>query len=214
MSDLAPPLYVSDRPHPRTAAEANALWGDTLKPLVDQPKYTLDLAKPRPFLVPSFDGEPVEVLPSEKANRKIRFDEATYICEIENRFHPALFPENKGRSDGEDDAENYEIEIVEEGDDDADFYLEIVDGEVYYVFETEDDISVDSDEDDYEDYDENDSTSGNVSETEGSIQPMQLDISSMIAPNLDAPCDSIAGTGRASCSRIAFCRYRYSGIVR
>src|SRR3569623_985447 len=95
------------------------------------PRYFKDLAPAKPFLVPSFDNQVVEVLPSAKANRKIRFDEQILVQEIENRYASMDYEE--------DDDDSYEIEIVDD-DEDADFYLEIVDGEVVYVFETEDDI--------------------------------------------------------------------------
>jgi hypothetical protein len=111
----------------------------------EYPRYQQELAQPKPFLVPSFDNEVVEVLPSEKQNRKINFDEAVYVMEIENRWQMMEVEELE-------DDDSYEIEIVEgtggaagsgSTEDDADFYLEMIDGEIFYVFETEDDISVD-----------------------------------------------------------------------
>ena len=78
------------------------------------------------------------ILPPEKENRRIRFQEEILVTEIENRFYFNEYPED-------DDEGSYEIEIVDD-DGDADFYLEIVDGEVFYVFETEDDISLESEE--------------------------------------------------------------------
>ncbi|EEC45203.1 predicted protein [Phaeodactylum tricornutum CCAP 1055/1] len=135
------------------------------------PRFDDKLAPPRPFLVPSFDGEIVEILPSEKANRKIRFDETVHICEIENRFAYGDYP-------ADDEEGSYEIEIVDENDDEADFYLEIVDGEVYYVFETEDDISVEDDS--YETEDEDDAESN-----DGPIQSLQLAIANMQIPDFD-----------------------------
>ena len=93
------------------------------------------------------------------------------IQEIENRFAYS-YPEDE-------DDDSYEIEIVED-DGDADFYLEIVDGEVFYVFETEDDIS----EDDSEESDEMED-SETETDLEGSPrQPLQLPIATMSAPPL------------------------------
>jgi Dullard-like phosphatase family protein len=48
-------------------------------------RYTEFLKQARPCLL-SVDGELVQVLPSEKENRTIRFDESTSVMEIENRF--------------------------------------------------------------------------------------------------------------------------------
>jgi len=128
------------------------------------------LAPPRPFLVPSIDGEPVEILPSEKPNMKIRWDSSIHVQEIQNRYA------NMSRDEDDD---SYEIEIVED-DGDADFYLEVVDGEVYYVFETEDDISIDSME-----AEDSDSSSDSETTSEAPFHPMQLDINRMSTPNLD-----------------------------
>jgi hypothetical protein len=149
----------------------------------EYPRYTQDLAAPKPFLVPSFDDEVVEVLPSEKQNRKICFDESVYVLEIENRFQ-LMEPEEM------DDDESYEIEIVEStasgGCDDADFYLEMIDGEIFYVFETEDDISVDECEDESDGYDEASSDSETqTTQDSRPIVPMQLNIGEMFIPNLD-----------------------------
>ena len=142
------------------------------------PRYTLELAKPKPFLMPSFDNQIVSILPSEKSNRKIRFDEDVLVQEIENRF-AYMYP------DEDDDDDSYEIEIVED-DGDADFYLEIVDGEVFYVFETEDDIS-DDEEMEYEDSAVvSDSEEGDDDQPQ---QPLQLDIAKMSAPDLDSDTD-------------------------
>lgn len=155
----------------------------------EYPRYKQELAAPKPFLVPSFDNEVVEVLPSEKQNCKICFDEDVHVMEIENRFQLM-------ESEERDDDESYEIEIVEgngEGgkDDDADFYLEMIDGEIFYVFETEDDISVE-DEGQYDsDHTGNSSVSSSSdSDTQSSYEggpavPMQLNIGDMMAPNLD-----------------------------
>jgi hypothetical protein len=101
------------------------------------PIYAGKLQPPRPFLVPSLDDEPVEILPSPKITQKIRWAESILIKTIDNRFADEDYRED-------DEEASYEIEIVAEGDDDADFYLEIVDGEVFYVFETEDDSSQES----------------------------------------------------------------------
>lgn len=135
------------------------------------PIYTEKLKPPRPFLVPSLDDEPVEILPSEKPNRKIRFEEEILVKEIPNRFEGEDCPED-------DEEGSYEVEIVEEDDGDADFYLEIVDGEVFYVFETEDDISVESESDDETSYSESESEMGS-----GPVAPAQFVIPG--APNLD-----------------------------
>lgn len=142
----------------------------------EYPRYKVEIAPPKPFLVPSFNNEVVEILPSVKQNRKINFDDHVYVMEIENRFQ-MLLPEDQIE---EEDEVAYEIEIVEGGQtDDADFYLEMIDGEIFYVFETEDDISVEE---------ENDESSEESTEDEDQSQaqpPMQLDIGGMMAPNLD-----------------------------
>lgn len=150
---------------------------DSYAPSVrEYPRYTLPMAAPKPFLVPSFDDEVVEILPSEKQNRKIRFTEQVQVMEIENRITLMYLDE-------EEDEDSYEIEIVddEEGGEDADFYLEIVDGEIYYVFETEDDISVENMEEEIVE---------SESETESSydrpVKPLQLPIDLMSTPNLDS----------------------------
>lgn len=139
------------------------------------PRYLQPLAPAKPFLMPSFNDEVVEILPSEKANRKIFFDEHILVQEIENRFAYMQYDE--------DEEDSYEIEIVED-DGDADFYLEIVDGEVFYVFETEDDIS-DSDSDD-----ELVSESETSTDDEGPRGALQLPIGNMLAPNLDGDDES------------------------
>lgn len=150
------------------------------------PRYQVKLAAAKPFLMPSFDNRIVEILPSEKQNRKIRFDEEILVQEIENRFAYA-------NMDEEDDDDSYEIEIVED-DGDADFYLEIVDGEVFYVFETEDDIS--DDESDEEDADMQVSESETETDLDDSQPrlPLQLPIAAMSAPNLDADMETIMPT--------------------
>jgi hypothetical protein len=144
----------------------------------EYPKYKSDLAQPKPFLVPSFDNEVVEILPSVKQNRKINFDENIYVMDIENRFQMMLEEEQIEQ----DDEVSYEIEIVEGGQtDDADFYLEMIDGEIFYVFETEDDISVESEEEEEEGSDESSSTEDQSS----AVAPLQLDIGGLMAPNLN-----------------------------
>ena len=112
----------------------------------------------------------MEVTPTEKENQKLRFSTDVDVMEIENRFQ-MMDPE-----EWEDD-DDYEIEIVEGtgagGDDDADFYLEMIDGEIFYVFETEDDISLEEDE----------SSSEEESMTQTSAEPaepMQLDFAAMM----------------------------------
>lgn len=108
-----------------------------MSPLDELPVRHEPLAKAKPFLMPR--GGPNDthrILPPEKENRKICFKEEILVTEIENRFYLNDFPED-------DEEGSYEIEIVDD-DGDADFYLEIVDGEVFYVFETEDDISLES----------------------------------------------------------------------
>jgi hypothetical protein len=149
----------------------------------EYPRYTQDLAAPKPFLVPSFDDEVVEVLPSTKQNCRICFDESVYVLEIENRFQ-LMEPEEM------DDDESYEIEIVESsaagGCDDADFYLEMIDGEIFYVFETEDDISVEECEEESDACEEASSDSDSQTTNDSRpIVPMQLNIGDMLAPNLD-----------------------------
>jgi len=145
---------------------------------VQFPRYRESLAEAKPFLMPGFqEDEVIEILPSEKANKKIRFDEQILIQEIENRFAYS-FPED-------DDDDSYEIEIVED-DGDADFYLEIVDGEVFYVFETEDDIS----EDESEESDDMEDSETETDQDAGPRQPLQLPIATMSAPLLDDDDDS------------------------
>jgi hypothetical protein len=131
------------------------------------PRYADALHAPKPFLMPVQDDENQQqqqprqqiILPPVKVNLKIRFSEEILVTEIEDRFYYSnnhngnnsssnLSDASGESSDGEcSDDDSYEIEIVED-DGEADFYLEIVDGEVFYVFETEDDISVDSNGDD------------------------------------------------------------------
>lgn len=165
----------------------------------DYPRYKQVLAAPKPFLVPSFDDEVVEVLPSEKQNRKIRFEENVHVMEIENRFQ-LMEPDEM------EDDDSYEIEIVEGSgagaagsDDDADFYLEMIDGEIFYVFETEDDISV---EDEYDSDDSGNSSDGSSSDSDSQtsgdgrpVAPMQLNIGDMMAPNLDESFTELDTTG-------------------
>lgn len=140
------------------------------------PIYTEKLKPPRPFLVPSLGDKPVEILPSEKPSRKIRFEESILVKEIANRFNNDEYPED-------DEEGSYEIEIVEEDDGEADFYVEIVDGEVFYVFETEDDIS----EEEYESEDDETSYTESAS---GPLHPAQFSIPGV--PNLE---DSFADYG-------------------
>jgi hypothetical protein len=134
--------------------------------------WTEEMAPPVPYLVPSLNGEPVEVLEPEKPNQKLKWAGSVEICEIENRMQ---LDEMYGPEEDEDD-NSYEIEIVED-DGDADFYLEIVDGEIFYVFETEDD-EMESSSDEESDSD----SSSNDSEPR---QPLQFSIESMMAPQLD-----------------------------
>lgn len=137
----------------------------------EYPRYTQALAEAKPVLMASLDNnETIESVPSVKENQKISFCENVDVMCIENRFQlmdPAEFK----------DDDSYEIEIVEGngsgGDDDADFYLEMIDGEIFYVFETEDDISVDSNDDSDSSYDGGDEEAG---------EPLQLDIGGMMAP--------------------------------
>ena len=152
----------------------------------EYPEYKLQLAAPKAFLVPSFDEGVVEVLPTEKQNRKINFVEEVNVLEIENRFQMMEL------EDVDDDDESYEIEIVEGSgagscEDDADFYLEMIDGEIFYVFETEDDISI-SDEESSSDG-SSDSSSSSESEmqtpTEGPVAPLQFNFGELMAPTLD-----------------------------
>jgi len=152
----------------------------------EYPEYKLELAAPKPFLVPSFDEGVVEVLPSEKQNRKINFIEEVQVLEIENRFQ-MMEPEDI------DDEDSYEIEIVEgsgaaNSEDDADFYLEMIDGEIFYVFETEDDISVSDDEyDSSEGSSDSSSSSGSETQTPscGPAAPLQINFGDLMAPALD-----------------------------
>jgi hypothetical protein len=155
----------------RTMAEAQAVaMLESLGGEYPLPIYAGKLQPPRPFLVPSLDDEPVEILPSQKASQKIRWEESILVKTINNRFHED-FPED-------DDEGSYEIEIVEEGeDDDADFYVEIVDGEVFYVFETEDDISEGSSSGDSgSDSDSEESEAGPVSPAQFLIPEMEVSV--------------------------------------
>jgi hypothetical protein len=157
---------------PATMAEAQAVaMLESLGGEYPLPIYAAELQPPRPFLVPSLDDEPVEILPSQKASQKIRWEESVLVKTINNRFHED-YPDD-------DDEGSYEIEIVEEGeDDDADFYVEIVDGEVFYVFETEDDISEgSSSEESRSDSDSEESEAGPVSPAQFSLPGMETSVS-------------------------------------
>jgi hypothetical protein len=157
---------------PATMAEAQAVaMLESLGGEYPLPIYAAKLQPPRPFLVPSLDDEPVEILPSQKASQKIRWEESILVKTINNRFH-------EDYPDDEDEG-SYEIEIVEEGeDDDADFYVEIVDGEVFYVFETEDDISEgSSSEESRSDSDSEESEAGPVSPAQFSLPGMETSVS-------------------------------------
>jgi hypothetical protein len=133
----------------------------------EYPTYRQALAEPKPVLMVSFENQTIESIPAVKENQKIRFSEDVDVMCIENRFQlmdPAEY---------EDADDSYEIEIVEgngSGGDDADFYLEMIDGEIFYVFETEDDISVDSN-----DESSSDGNAGSASD------PIQLDIGGLTA---------------------------------
>lgn len=151
----------------------------------EYPEYKVDLAAPKPFLVPSFDDGVVEVLPSDKSNRRINFVEEVSVLEIENRF------QMMEQDDCEDD-DSYEIEIVEgsgagNNEDDADFYLEMIDGEIFYVFETEDDISVS--DDDYDSEQSSESSSSEESDLQtpsgSAVAPLQFNLGDLMAPALD-----------------------------
>lgn len=136
-------------------------------------EYFLPLAEPKPMLIPDDDDSEVlyEIIPDPKSNAKLQWSDETTMMEIP--------PREIIDYDSEDSDDSYEIEIVEDADTDADFSLEIVDGEVYYVFETEDDISV---EDDGEDSMESDSSFESTSNNTAR-EPLQLPIDMMIAPN-------------------------------
>lgn len=123
--------------------------------------FEVPLAGPMPMLVPADEDDDehsfYEVMPAPKPSRKLQWSDHVYLVEIENVLD---LPQEEGSED------SYEIEIVDEEDGgDADFQLEIVDGEVYYVFETEDDVSIDSDEgDDQMDYESDSERTGMTSE--------------------------------------------------
>lgn len=132
------------------------------------PKFRQALAEPKPVLISSFENQTtIESIPAVKENQKIRFSENVDVMCIENRFQ-LMDP-----ADYEDD-DSYEIEIVEgngsTGGDDADFYLEMIDGEIFYVFETEDDISVES----------NDDSSSYDKDAGAACEPLQLDIGGLM----------------------------------
>lgn len=152
-----------------------------------------ELAVPKPFLIPDDEneGEIIEALPPEKENRKIMWSDDVELCEMPNRKQLGLTDDSEMADD-----DDYEIEIVED-DGDADFYLEIVDGEIFYVFETEGDSDSDDSDDDMEDYSDNDSGSAKP--------PVQLPIESMMAPRLgfdddDEDEDGMAGGGGGAVS--------------
>lgn len=161
-------------------------------PLVDLatlPWYNEPLKKPRPFLVPAEGDQVIEILPAEKENRKIRFKEEILVTEIEDRFF------HYGHELEEEEEEAYEIEIVED-DGDADFYLEIVDGEVFYVFETEDDLSEDS----MEELLSGDEASESASSFESSMHSghsgfTDEDLAGLEAPDLDGDDDGDGDNG-------------------
>ena len=143
------------------------------------PFYYEPLKKPRPFLVPAEGDQVIEILPAEKENRKIKFQEEILVTEIEDRFF------HYGYELEEEEEEAYEIEIVED-DGDADFYLEIVDGEVFYVFETEDDMSEDS-MDELLSGDEESAASSFESSMHSGTSDFSdaYDLADLVAPNLD-----------------------------
>lgn len=141
------------------------------------PCYNEPLKKARPFLMPADDDQVVEILPAEKENRKINFSENILVTEIEDRF---FFHDGEME---EEEEEAYEIEIVED-DGDADFYLEIVDGEVFYVFETEDDMSEDSMEE-LLDNDEASQTSSFESSMHSGTSDLGFDLKDLKTPDLD-----------------------------
>jgi len=135
--------------------------------------WSEDIAIAKPFLISDDNGDIIEALPPEKENRKIIWSDEVELCEMPNRRMLGLAEDSEDVDDDE-----YEIEIVED-DGDADFYLEIVDGEIFYVFETEDDSE---DEDEYEE--DSDSCTSSVQ------APLQLPIASMMAPSLDEEDDT------------------------
>lgn len=148
-----------------------------LAALNELPSFNEPLKKAIPFLMPLGGPNDTHVtLPPEKENRKIRFQEEILVTEIENRFFLNDFPED-------DDEGSYEIEIVED-DGDADFYLEIVDGEVFYVFETEDDISLEEDEFEMElDHDNQQAKDGLTDQLNSSM--FNINLEDMMAPDLE-----------------------------
>lgn len=149
-----------------------------LAPLDDLPSFNEPLKKAIPFLMPLGGPNDVHVtLPPEKENRKIRFQEEILVTEIENRFFLNDFPED-------DDEGSYEIEIVED-DGDADFYLEIVDGEVFYVFETEDDISLEEDEFEMELDNDNQQSSKDDLTDQLNSSMFNINLEDMMAPDLE-----------------------------
>lgn len=156
---------------PSTMSEAlAAAMIDSLGGEYPLPIYAAKLQPPRPFLVPSLDDdEPVEILPSQKASQKIRWEESILVKTINNRFSED-YPED-------DEEGSYDIEIVEEGeDDDADFYVEIVDGEVFYVFETEDDISEGSSSEESRSDSESEDGTGPSLPAQFSVPGMELEV--------------------------------------
>jgi hypothetical protein len=58
----------------QAAAMLESLGGEYPLPI-----YAAKLQPPRPFLVPSLDDEPVEILPSQKASQKIRWEESILV---------------------------------------------------------------------------------------------------------------------------------------
>lgn len=141
--------------------------------------WSEQIAEARPFLMPDEENEGavVETLPPEKENRKIMWADEIHLCEMPNRRQLGLITDEED----EEDDNSYEIEIVED-DGDADFYLEIVDGEIFYVFETEDDSDEDMDEG---------SDSETASNSDEPQQSLKLPIEQMMAPALDGEDDDV-----------------------
>ena len=127
-------------------------------PLGTRPNRNEPMKQAKPCLLPEQDdgtGEVSQRLPPPKPNRKVQWSKDILIVEIESNpvSHDVFL-----REDDDDDDESYEIEIVDDDDreeedgEDSNYYyvdiaqVDIVDGEIFFVVETKDDSTVESDE--------------------------------------------------------------------
>ena len=113
-----------------------------------------DLAPAKPFLVPNEDGDPVEVLPSEKPNRRVRWTDTVELLEIDNRSQLGLVQD--------DDDSSYGMEVLDDDKVYEDFYL----------------VEIISDDEDESINEGSDSEELHC----GPLQGLQLPIEAMMAP--------------------------------